>query len=327
MLTICFRLMNLYRQNLQVPPVLQQPGNFQPKTATELPQKKLAPQNQLQPQKKKARVKTVGKPSDASSVSDSGSDDSGESDLEVEEADEPSPIPATRPSEPAAAAEYDTLQAVWSPRNKPPSVDKVKNALVSFKDVVKAVRDTWKESTQSMKMAENKDENDKAAKIKEEVVLQRRLINVVISTTLEKGHPKIVEKYVNSHSHSLTTNLPDRCYGHRSQKRIESLPHVVLLVVDTQHVFLIMAISKGNAFCAREQSLGICPRQWRVLEFHCSSDTFLRVHCGCYSQSWRYVEDPTDAFEIPNKVELGPSILLRLFAATSDLHDTLNPDY
>lgn len=305
MLTICFRLMNLYRQNLQVPPVLQQPGNFQPKTATEVPQKKLAPQGQLQPQKKKARVKTIGKQSDASSASDSGSDESDESDLEVQEPDEPSPIPATRPSEPAAAAEYDTLRAVWSPRNKPPSVDKVKNALVSFKDVVKAVRDTWKESTQSMKMAENKDENDKAAKIKEEVVLQRRLINVVIITTLEKGHPKIVEKYVHSHSQSLT-HLADRCYGHRSQKRIESLPHVVLLVVDTQHVFLIMAISKGNACCAREQSLGICPRQWREPEFHCSSDALRRVLCGCYSQSWRYVEDPTDASEISNKVELGP---------------------
>lgn len=279
-----------------MPPVLSQPGNFQPGKLAELSQKKLAPKSQLQPQTKKARVRTIGRPPDASSGSESDSD---ESDLEVQEADEPSPIPATRPSETAAAVEYDTLQAVWSPRNRPPSVDKVKDALVAFKDVVKAVRDTWKESTQSMKMAENKDENDKAAKIKEEVVLQRRLINVVINATLEKGHPKIVEKYVHSHSDPLT-KLADRCYGHRSQKRIESLSHVILLVVDTQHVFLIMAISKGNAFCAHEQSLGICPKQWRELEIHRGSDSLLGFHCGCYSQSLRCVEDPTDTIEIPN---------------------------
>lgn len=92
--------------------------------------------------------------------------------------------------------EYDTLQAVWSPRNRRPNADKVKNALVAFKDVVKRVRDAWKESSQAMKIAENKEENDRAAQLKKDVVLQRRLMDVVVSTTLEKGHPAIVEKYV-----------------------------------------------------------------------------------------------------------------------------------
>lgn len=92
--------------------------------------------------------------------------------------------------------EYDTLRAVWSPRNRRPNADKVKNALVAFKDVVKRVRDAWKESSQAMKIAENKEENDRAAQLKKDVVLQRRLMDVVVSTTLEKGHPAIVEKYV-----------------------------------------------------------------------------------------------------------------------------------
>jgi hypothetical protein len=148
--------------------------------------------------KKKARTKTVSKKSTtlAKKSSASESETSDDSDLEIQFPEEPSPIPATRPSGPEAAVEYDTLQAVWSPRNRRPSADKVKNALVAFKDVVKRVRDAWKESSQAMKMAENKDENDRAAQLKKDVVLQRRLMDVVVSTTLEKGHPAIVEKYV-----------------------------------------------------------------------------------------------------------------------------------
>ncbi|KAH1919444.1 hypothetical protein KXV31_002190 [Aspergillus fumigatus] len=146
--------------------------------------------------KKKARTKTVSKkstspPKKSSALESETSDDS---DLEIQLPEEPSPIPATRPNEPEAAVEYDTLQAVWSPRNRRPNADKVKNALVAFKDVVKRVRDAWKESSQAMKIAENKEENDRAAQLKKDVVLQRRLMDVVVSTTLEKGHPAIVEK-------------------------------------------------------------------------------------------------------------------------------------
>ncbi|RHZ48883.1 uncharacterized protein CDV56_103618 [Aspergillus thermomutatus] len=149
-----------------------------------------------EPPRKKARTKTVSKKTTtlAKKSSASESDTSDDSGLEIQFPEEPSPIPATRPSEPEAAVEYDTLQAVWSPRNRRPNADKVKNALVAFKDVVKSVRDAWKESSQAMKMAENKDENDKAAQLKKDVVLQRRLMDVVVSTTLEKGHPAIVEK-------------------------------------------------------------------------------------------------------------------------------------
>lgn len=120
---------------------------------------------------------------------------------------------------------------MWSPRNRRPHADKVKDALVAFKDVVKAVRDTWKEKSQAMKMAENKGENDKAAQIKKDVVLQRRLMDVVVSTTLDQGHPTIVEKYVLSLSLFLSlNNFAYRCDGHRSQKRIESLSRVISLV-------------------------------------------------------------------------------------------------
>jgi hypothetical protein len=128
-------------------------------------------------------------------VSISESESSDESDLEIEAPDEPSPIPAVRPTEPEAAAQYDTLQAVWSPRNKWPGTEKVKNAMVAYKDLVKSLRDAWKEQVQAMKLAENQDDNQKATKLKEKVISQRRTMDKIATTTLEMGHPIIVEKY------------------------------------------------------------------------------------------------------------------------------------
>lgn len=204
---------------------------------------KAQPGVKKQPQSlvKKPTAKTDASKARTTLSPGSSAESSEDSDLEIQ-ADEPSPVPATRPSEPVAAAEYDTLQAVWFPRNRKVHSDKVKTALVAFKDLAKAIRDVWKERTQAMNAAENKGESDKATRIKTDVVLQRRLINAVISTTLEKGHPKIVEKYVLFHSHSLTV-LADPCHGHRSLKRIESLTSNRC---GHSQVSLIMALSKGK---------------------------------------------------------------------------------
>ena len=124
--------------------------------------------------------------------SDSGSSD--ESDLEVDP--EPSPLPPARSGEPLEAARYDTIQAVWSPRNLRAPAEKVKSALVIFKDLVKVLRDSWRDQVQAMKTAENEGDNDKATQLKQAVILQRRILEKIISTTLETGHPVIIEKYV-----------------------------------------------------------------------------------------------------------------------------------
>ncbi|PYH48619.1 uncharacterized protein BP01DRAFT_371548 [Aspergillus saccharolyticus JOP 1030-1] len=157
--------------------------------------KKSAAKKQSTVQSKKAATKTSSKKVDGTANSESETDSS-DSELEIEDPtpEEPSPLPAIRPSEPEAAAKYDALKAVWSPRNRRPNVDKVKSALVAFKDVVKTVRDAWKDSSQAMKAAENTGNNEKAAQLKKEVVLQRRLMEVVVCATLETGHPMIVEK-------------------------------------------------------------------------------------------------------------------------------------
>ncbi len=181
-----------------------------------------------QSQPKKAVIKKADGKGSVSSASDSyESDDS----LEIQEPEEPSPLPPARPNDPEAAAQYDALRAVWSPRNRRPKVDKVKNALVAFKDVVKSLRDTWKESAQALKTAENKGESSNTTELRKQVALQRRLMDVVVSTTLAKGHPIIVEKYVNFLFLFLCfAYLAYPCHSHRSQKEIERTSHVISLI-------------------------------------------------------------------------------------------------
>jgi hypothetical protein len=200
--------------------------------------RKAAVSKPSQPQVKKTTNKIAAKKASSKSPSPSSESDSPDSsEVEAEIPEEPSPLPPIRPEDPEKAAEYDALQAVWSPRNRRPNIDKVKNALVAFKDVVKAIRDEWKAQSQAMKEAENKAENDKAAELKKNVVLQRRLVDVVVNATLEKGHPMIVEKYVLFlfNSYILPT---DHCHCRRCRSPEESYYQVILKV--HQHAFLFL---------------------------------------------------------------------------------------
>jgi Sec-independent protein translocase protein TatA len=190
----CARLFDYYQNHIQTQHQLTPSGN-----QANLPRGLQVPQvviknKKLAPKTKQTIKSTTRGPKKTASKSDSESSD--ESELEIEAPDEPSPIPLTRPTDPEAAAQYDTLQAVWSPRNKWPGPEKVKNALVAYKDLIKALRDAWKEQVQAMKLAENQGDNDQALKLKNQVTLQRRMMDKIAMTTLEMGHPNIVEKYV-----------------------------------------------------------------------------------------------------------------------------------
>ncbi|PGH30741.1 hypothetical protein GX50_06503 [[Emmonsia] crescens] len=140
----------------------------------------------------KAVAKQGPRPSDASASSDSGDSDSS-SDLEV--APEPFPLPPLRPFDVEGGIKYDTLKAVWSPRNKQPPISTIRHALMLFSELVKGVRDTWKAQSELLKAAENQNQEDKIPGIKKEVVLQRRLIDLVVTTALEGGHPAIIQRF------------------------------------------------------------------------------------------------------------------------------------
>jgi hypothetical protein len=170
------------------------------------------------------------KRADGRSVSESETDTS-DSELEIEEPEEPSPPPQVRPADADGAAQYDSIKAVWSPRNRRPKAEKIKASLVAFKDVVKAVRDEWKTLSQAMKDAENQNDNDKAAELKKKVIQQRQIMNVVVSTTLDKGHGIIIEKYVHSPSPSCLTYLADLSLrGCRTLMRNENYHHVIISI-------------------------------------------------------------------------------------------------
>lgn len=62
-----------------------------------------------------------------------------------------------------------------------------------------------------MKDAENQNNNDKASELRNKVVQQRRLINAVITTAIDKGHPAIVEKYVLFPPHLTSLALHPSC--------------------------------------------------------------------------------------------------------------------
>ncbi|KAJ6116498.1 Zinc finger CCCH-type [Penicillium capsulatum] len=223
------RVFNYYQNDISIQPqpravpALQPAGTF-PHPDVVIPTKKAGTKKQTQ--SKKAGAKT--QKSKSRSGSPSSSDDS---ELEIEAPDEPSPIPATRPTDPVAAAEYDTLLAVWSPRNKRPTADKVKSALVAFKDVIKVLRDAWKDQVQAMKLAENQGNNDKATQLKQDVALQRRIMDMIVVVTMETGHSMIVEKYallpsMISFSPAFLPSPAHGYYDHRSLKRIEHVAHV-----------------------------------------------------------------------------------------------------
>lgn len=195
------------------------------------------------PAKRQPAKKTTKKENKAKGASSESSD----SELEIEAPPEPSPIPAVRPIEPIAAAVYDTLQAVWSPRNKRVSADKVKNGLMAFKEIIKTLRDSWKDQVQAMKNAENQGDNDKAAELRKGVILQRQTMDKIMTTAMEMGHPVIVEKYA-SPAPSPTLTLPfflryhefaHGCRDDISLNQIESIAHVNLFPVECTKLQLI----------------------------------------------------------------------------------------
>lgn len=182
--------------------------------------------NKKPPAKKRGRPKkAASKPKQSQSGSDSDSSDY-ESDLEIEPPDEPSPIPPVRPSDTVDAAKYDTMQAVWSPRNKRVPADKVKSALVTFPKIIKTLRDAWKDQVQAMKLAENQGDNDKAMKIKKDVALQRQVMDVIVRTALDVGHPMIVEKYDLPQNSFSPPSLARDLYTPRISKKDELIAHV-----------------------------------------------------------------------------------------------------
>jgi hypothetical protein len=137
------------------------------------------------------RVKQEGK--SPSSSYDSESD----SDLEIEEPPEPMPeiLKSDRPNDFDGKVLFDTVQAVWSPRNKLAVPDKIRAGIAQFGETIRKLRDAWKAKNAALQQAENANSSN-VPSLKGEVGQYRRLMQNVAKTAVELGHPAHLKKYV-----------------------------------------------------------------------------------------------------------------------------------
>lgn len=150
--------------------------------------------------------------SQSGSDSEEGSEYSTGSDEDLED-DAPSPLPPSRPTDPAKAFEYDALKAVWAPKNKILSADVIRSSLADYWDLMRRVRDQWKSEVALLQQAELRTENATTVQLRESVSEKRRLIESCIRAALIHGHRDIIERYVNLFFCFPFPRLPTRPQG------------------------------------------------------------------------------------------------------------------
>jgi len=145
----------------------------------------------------RSSVDIKDEPTESSSETESPDDDSDydSSDDELE-ITEPSPLPFTRPPEPLKAVRYDTIKAVWLPRQRPAEADKIRNALKDFWEVVRTIRDRWKIDGEAVKKAEEAKKVNELPLLRERVRNQREMLEMALQSANEFGHPEILRLYV-----------------------------------------------------------------------------------------------------------------------------------
>lgn len=148
--------------------------------------------------------------SQTSSDSDESSDYSSESEEDLE-AEIPSPLRSSRPTDPTKALEYDALRAIWAPRNKVLSADFIRSSLTDYWDLMMRVRDEWKSEGTALQQAEMKTDNATTAQLRNSVNDKRRLLESCIRMTLVHGHRDIIERYV-----SICSYFPPGWFSTRS---------------------------------------------------------------------------------------------------------------
>jgi hypothetical protein len=90
---------------------------------------------------------------------------------------------------------FDTVQAVWSPRDRHAVPDKIRAGIAQFGETIRKLRDAWKAKNAALQQAENANSSN-VPSLKGEVGQYRRLMESVAKTAVELGHPAHLKKYV-----------------------------------------------------------------------------------------------------------------------------------
>ena len=139
--------------------------------------------------------------SSSSSESESGSEEESEYSSESDDqagSDEPSPLPAARPTDPRKAIEYDIIKCVWSKRTARVTADAIRTALGEYWEIIKRIRDNWKAEATVLQQIDEAKDKARADQYKSRAAEQRRIIESAFRLTMQHGHRDIVEKYVYS---------------------------------------------------------------------------------------------------------------------------------
>jgi len=110
----------------------------------------------------------------------------------------PAMLSVSAPTEEQGKAIYMAVNAVWSPRNKTASVEKIRTGIAAFGEVVKGLRDAWRAKNEALKLTEIPDSKTAAdaPRIKDEVIRYRGSMEKIMHRSLMFGHESVVKRYV-----------------------------------------------------------------------------------------------------------------------------------
>ncbi|EME46038.1 hypothetical protein DOTSEDRAFT_70133, partial [Dothistroma septosporum NZE10] len=137
-----------------------------------------------------AGVSTVKREAESSSSEDTSTDDDS---VYSESEDEDSPLPPKRPDNPRAGVEYDTIKALWHSKRRPLTNDTIKKRLIEFWELMKTIRDRWKNDQEAVADAEEKKRTGELPLLQSRVKDQRDMVEAAFKAALKHGHRGIIE--------------------------------------------------------------------------------------------------------------------------------------
>ena len=161
------------------------------------PEKVTKPRQKKDPNAPKKPKSRARKDQPKTSTSTSTTEIESDAEMEVLPEQKPPILLGDPPEDPVKHAEWDTVQAVWSPRNKPATADRIRNGIASYGELLKRLRNEWETQNEALKKAELN--NSPTDDLRRRVTDSRRIVEHVMVTTLEWGHPSHIRKYVRTY--------------------------------------------------------------------------------------------------------------------------------
>lgn len=169
-----------------------------------------------------------GSPVSLSSETESSDDDSDYSSdySDASPPPEKTPLPSTRPQKAVEAVRYDTIKAVWLPRNKFAENDKILKGLADLWEVVRTIRDRWKTDRDAVKKALESKQDNELPLLRERVDKQLEMMEAVLTAAVDFGHHDLLSAYVCPYTPPVCTS--NRLFVSRAVRDVQVLARLSL---------------------------------------------------------------------------------------------------